>query len=387
MGSYDGAETCELVGSYLLNELASIVQKDQIGLYRDDGLLVVHDANGPGLDRLRKDIIKLFKSKNLSITIDTNLKVTDFLDVTLDLETGKYYPFRKPNDTIRYINTNSNHPPSITKQLPSMINTRISELSCDEHEFNKVKNTYEKSLSDSGFNFKMKYEQYANPQRDRKRLRNVIWFNPPFNSSVETNIGKIFLNLIKKHFPKSNRLHKVFNRNTLKISYSCTPNMSNIVKQHNNKILNDNEMRTVRPCNCRDKSNCPLNGECLVTNIIYEAEVTTSEKRMVYYGTSESEFKYRYNNHTKSFRHVKYKNDSELSKVVWELKESNTDFTMKWSIARRAVPYRCGSHHCDLCLSEKACIIRAHSKELLNKRNELISKCRHRNKYVIRNIK
>ena len=89
-----------------MNKLTTIVEKDQIGLYRDDGLLVVHNANGPMLDRLRKDIIKLFKDEELNITIDTNLKVTDFLDVTFDLETGKYYPYRKPNNTTEYINMN-----------------------------------------------------------------------------------------------------------------------------------------------------------------------------------------------------------------------------------------------------------------------------------------
>ena len=79
-----------------------------------------------------------------------------------------------------------------------MINKRISELSFDEHEFNKVKHIYEKSLADSGFDYKLKYEENSNPKSERRRLRNVIWFNPPFNSNVKSNIGKIFLNLIKK---------------------------------------------------------------------------------------------------------------------------------------------------------------------------------------------
>ena len=55
--------------------------------------------------------------------------------------------------------------------------------------------------------------------------------------------------------------------------------------------------------------NCHLNGECLSVNIIYKAEVIMNEQQMVYYGTSEGEFKFRYNNYTKSFRHQKYKND------------------------------------------------------------------------------
>ena len=171
-----------------------------------------------------------------------NKKITDFLDVTFDLETGKYYPYRKPNNATEYININSNHPTNITKQLPSMINKRISELSFDEHEFNKVKHIYEKSLADSGFDYKLKYEENSNPKSERRRLRNVIWFNPPFNSNVKSNIGKIFLNLIKKHFPTTNRLSKIFNRNTLKIS-TRTPNIANIVKKHNNKIINSDQIK------------------------------------------------------------------------------------------------------------------------------------------------
>ena len=92
MGSYDGAEVCELVGLYLLERLSSLISKDQIGLYRDDGLAVVNHSSGPQLDRLRKDIISLFKSEGLSITIETNLTETDFLDVSLNLKNGTYSP-------------------------------------------------------------------------------------------------------------------------------------------------------------------------------------------------------------------------------------------------------------------------------------------------------
>ena len=67
-------------------------------LYRDDGLAVVYQPSGPKLDRLRKDIISLFKSEGLSITIDTNLTETDFLDVSLNLTNGSYSPYRKPDN-------------------------------------------------------------------------------------------------------------------------------------------------------------------------------------------------------------------------------------------------------------------------------------------------
>ena len=104
MGSYDGAEICGLVGLYLLNRLSTVIDKISVGLYRDDGLAAINNANGPKLDRIRKDIIALFKEEGLSITIETNLIETNFLDVTFNLATKKYFPFRKANN-IHYTST------------------------------------------------------------------------------------------------------------------------------------------------------------------------------------------------------------------------------------------------------------------------------------------
>ena len=129
MGSYDGAEICGLVGLYLLNRLSTVIDKISVGLYRDDGLAAINNANGPKLDRIRKDIIALFKEEGLSITIETNLIETNFLDVTFNLATKKYFPFRKANNIPLYINAFSSHSPTIIKQLPKIISKRISDLS------------------------------------------------------------------------------------------------------------------------------------------------------------------------------------------------------------------------------------------------------------------
>jgi len=95
MGSFDGAEVCEMVGLFLLHYLEKLVGSTNIGLYRDDGLAIV-DASGPELERLRKKIIKLFYHHGLKVTTNVNLTQTDFLDVTFNLQSGKYWPFRKP---------------------------------------------------------------------------------------------------------------------------------------------------------------------------------------------------------------------------------------------------------------------------------------------------
>ena len=101
--------------------------------------------------------VKLFKDEGLDITVEPNLKITDFLDITLNLNTGKFYPYRKPNDTPLYVNKKSNHPPCIIKRLPIMINKRLSDISCDKEEFTKSAPLYQKALEESGFSHQLEY--------------------------------------------------------------------------------------------------------------------------------------------------------------------------------------------------------------------------------------
>ena len=109
MGSYDGAEVCELVDLYMLDQLKQRFPKDDLGLYRDDGLGVTSHF-GREADRARKDTIQIFKKHGLQVTIKTLLTRTEFLDVTLDITTGKYWPFKKPNNELQYVHSGSNHP-------------------------------------------------------------------------------------------------------------------------------------------------------------------------------------------------------------------------------------------------------------------------------------
>ena len=92
MGSFDGAEVCELVGLFILNDLCKTYVKENFGLYRDDGLAVFKNITGPQADRIRKDITRHFKTHGLNITIQTNLKIVNYFDVTFNLNNGTYYP-------------------------------------------------------------------------------------------------------------------------------------------------------------------------------------------------------------------------------------------------------------------------------------------------------
>ena len=108
---------------------------------------------------------------------NTNLVQTDFLDVTLNLKSRKYWPYRKPNDQPLYIHHQSNHPPAIKKQLLSMLSNRLSQLSCNQEEFEKAAPDYQEAMLKSGFAGELEYAK-TNGSAKRLRKRNIMWFNP-----------------------------------------------------------------------------------------------------------------------------------------------------------------------------------------------------------------
>ena len=116
---------------------------------------------------------------------------------------------------------------------------------------------YREALAKSGYNFELKFDPNAGEPRknSRNRKRKILWFNPPYNSSVKSNIGKDFLKLIDKSFPPGHPLRKIVNKNTVKVSYSCTPNMKRIIASRNSKHLAALPSAE-RTCNC--PRNTPL---------------------------------------------------------------------------------------------------------------------------------
>ena len=168
MGSYDGAEVCELVGVYILSLLANRVDKEDTGLYRDDGLVIVPNLTGPQTEKTRKDIIKIFKEIGFKVEIKTNLKQVDFLDVTFNLNNSTYQPYKKEDNQLLYINTSSNHPPSIIKQIPTSISRWLSDNSSNEEIFNTAKTEYETALKSSGYSAPLSFTQRRPPNAKGK---------------------------------------------------------------------------------------------------------------------------------------------------------------------------------------------------------------------------
>ena len=209
------------------------------------------------------------------------------MDVTFNLRNGSYQPYKTSNDDLKYISDLSNHPPKILKQLTTTISDKLLRNSLSELIFNESKHQYENALSKSGFKTELTYKDHCWPRtffrppltpptikKMISKKRKIIWFNPPYNQNVLTNIAKINLKLVDKHFRRTHRLRKIFNCITIKVSYSWINNVQQLIKKHSNFIQNKKNTAS-RNCNCRDKNGCPLNGNCKTKNVIYKCSLLT----------------------------------------------------------------------------------------------------------------
>ena len=165
------------------------------------------------------------------------------------------------------------------------------------------------------------------------------------------------------------------------------PNMAAVISQDNSSILRGG--RTIgknyaggRPCNCRVKEECPLIGTCQVPSGVYKATITTTSEERDYTGLTAQTFKQRYNAHQHSMRDSRYRHSTSLSKHVWALKDEHVGYNIQWSVLRKAKDYQ-NTKKCNLCLAEQLEIIMANKERSLNRRSELISKCRHETKFYL----
>ena len=167
------------------------------------------------------------------------------------------------------------------------------------------------------------------------------------------------MKLVDKHFKHGNKLQKIFNRKTLKISYSCTKNIFQIINSHNKNITkdfqdqinirnnknnnnnnnNNNSNVVKKECNCKHREICPMNGLCNLNNVIYQAIIYPKEDttdRKTYVGLASTKWKQRFFNHKFTFSHEHLKNHTALSKHFWFLKNKGLTPEIEWSILRKS---------------------------------------------------
>ena len=129
-------------------------------------------------------------------------------------------------------------------------------------------------------------------------------------------------------------------------------------------------------CNCRTPP-CPLQGKCLMDNLVYQAIVKTETDEQTYIGLTSTTFKLRFGNHKKSFNHGTYRHNTTLSTHIWGLKDRGEKFSLEWRLIGRAQPFSPISGNCNLCNLEKYHIIFTPAMASLNKKEEINNYCPH----------
>ena len=199
------------------------------------------------------------------------------------------------------INVNSNHLKTIIKQVPKPVKLRIRNLSANKKIFQESSKIYKDALKKGSFRKEFTYQEENIPNdinkenkkySQKNRKRKIISVNPAFCRLASLNVGKYFFKLIDKHFKHNNILYKIFNRKTLKMSYSCTKNIFEIINNHNKEIIkefhermninnNNNNTSKQNKCNCKTRMNCPMNGLCNLDNVVYQGIIYPPQKKML----------------------------------------------------------------------------------------------------------
>jgi hypothetical protein len=204
------------------------------------------------------------------------------------------------------------------------------------------------------------------------------------------------LRLLDNHFPKEHPLHHLINRNTVKVSYRCLPNLGKVISKHNSKVMKQSLQTEENPqpaqnlenlqsqnCNCRNKEGCPLMGHCQERGVIYQATVLTEgERNQTYIGLTAGTFKKRFDGHTSTFRNETLKGTT-LSSYIWKLKNEGKNSEILWKVISKATPFSPVTEQCALCTAENFYIIYKPELGSLNTRNELGAHCRHKQRVLL----
>ena len=159
-----------------------------------------------------------------------------------------------------------------------------------------------------------------------------------------------------------------------------------------NELITMDRNPDVGSYNFKSKEECPLGGRCNSRNVVYHACISPIEHKgdgeRVYIGISVGNWKQRCYNHRHSFSNPKLRYQTTLSKYFWVLKDQGLSPQINWKIIRHSSTTNSFNDRCNLCLNEKISIINFKNRKLLlNERNELVFKCRHRGKFKLSRLR
>ena len=393
IGTYDGGETTDIVGLFLLSKLQNLGFVS--GAYRDDGI-GISNLSPRQNEKMKDKLSQIFNSYGLKLDIKVNLSVVDYLDITMNLRTGSYAPYMKPGDVKHYVHRLSNHPPAVLRNIPQNINDRLCRLSSSKEIFLQAIPPYQDALIRAGYDHKLTYEPNRTDGRkkqNRVRRRNCVHFNPVFSRNVETNIIAEFLKIVRE-FPRNNILKPMINTNKIKASYRTVPNMARQVSRKNGRILRKNMPEPPKPgCNCQRsrKDDCPCPGQCTISNVCYSCEVVREDDNSVeyYVGQTTQKIKTRIGQHKRDAANYhpsqKEKKISRLSHQIGELELNRVPYHLEWSILSKENLYDPVSDFCSLCNREKY-LIMCPERATLNLRSELFGWCFHKTRNLLKNL-
>lgn len=144
-GSFDRTEVAELIGIFILNKINKIVHIDDHGLYRDNGLIVAPENKRSSDPPPKKKLHRIFKDLKFNITVEINKKVVQFLDTVKPVE-WNHLTFYENKCSCKILNTASNHPSNIIKQITLEVQHRLSQNSSTEDICNEKKKSYVSAL-------------------------------------------------------------------------------------------------------------------------------------------------------------------------------------------------------------------------------------------------
>ena len=200
---------------------------------------------------------------------------------------------------------------------------------------------------------------------------------------MKTNIGASFLQLIDSAFPQTHPLRKICNRNSIKLSYRCTPNIGAVISARNSKLLAPPPTLEAKTCSCPKNTTCPVDGKCLTESVIYQATVIQeNQKTEKYIGLTCNTFKKRVYSHNNSFKNEEA-TQTTLSNHIRKLETKKVNFDIKWEIVDRAKPFSPVTGLCPLCTKEKFYITFKTGMATLNKKSEMFSNCRHKKRVLL----
>ena len=164
----------------------------------------------------------------MKIQVECNKEIVNFPDVTLDLVSNSFQPYRKENNRMLYINKHSNHPNSMKNKIPVMVNKRLQQISRSERRFDTAKGDYEAALVNLVANFRSATKTTTKNQTLKKGLSSKrgeeksYGLTHPFQTSLrpisDANFYLYWTSIFLEVASTTNS--SVFSMNTIKISYS-----------------------------------------------------------------------------------------------------------------------------------------------------------------------